>query len=265
MIAYECDNAKTINSGNNERAKMKLTCKSNILLAVVGAGILMELSANAATEFSIGYDTAYQGNVAVTGVWGPEDVYLTPFQATYQAGDSLPIGTTNPFYTFCVDISPNLVTPGWWQATTFPSDAHNGNTIPYVTGGIEHAASIYNAFVGGVDISTAQGELNGAALQVAIWQDLYGSAFSFTSDGHDAEYNAVVAQEAVILASSANTSPAYYTSTFWNATDPAVNQDLIGPQFENGVFVPEPAAYTFAASVCALLGFRRFRQVRQSA
>lgn len=202
---------------------------------------------------------AYQGIVTVAGQLS-EDVYLTPFQATYVSGDPLPFPTSNPFNTFCVDVSPILNQNGTWTAGTFPL-GNNGNTIQYVPGGIQQAAGIYNAFVGNVSISTAGGQLWGAALQAAIWQDLYGSAFSLTSDGHD--ISAVQTLETSILTSGANVANPNLTSTFWNATDPAFNQDLIGPPMETG-FVPEPGTYAAAASVCALLGIVGIRRQRAS-
>jgi hypothetical protein len=237
---------------------MKSYRKYKGLLAAVAASMVAAGSANAQTQLHIDYDTAYQGNVSVAGQFGPEDVYLTPFQATHVSGAPLPFPTTNPFNTFCVDISPNLVQNGTWTAGTFPLGA-NGNAIQYVPGGIQTAASIYNAFVGNVNISTGSGQLWGAALQVAIWSDLYGPAFSLTSDGHD--ISAVQSLANTILTSGVNVPNPNLTSTFWNATDPANNQDLIGPQMETG-FVPEPGIFTAAASGCAFLGLLGFRRKR---
>ena len=92
---------------------------------------------------------------------------------------------------------------------------------------------------------------------MAIWSDLYGSAFSLTSDGHD--LTAVNNLVSTILASSHNIADPSLTSTFWNAVDPVVNQDLIGPQMETG-FVPETGTYAAAASACAFLGLMVVRQ-----
>lgn len=233
------------------QGKQHVSILTAVLVGVAAAG-----SVNAQTALHIDYDTAYQGNVSVAGYFGPEDVYLTPFQATYVSGTPLPFPTTNPFNTFCVDISPILNPNGTWTSGPLPLGA-NGNAIPYLPGGIQTAASIYNAYVGNVSISTASGQLWGAALQVAIWSDLYGSAFSLTSDGHD--ISDVQSLASIILSSPNNIANPGLTSTFWNATDPAVNQDLIGPQMGFG-FVPEPGIFTVAASACALLGLLGFRR-----
>jgi hypothetical protein len=226
--------------------------QKNILLVIVAAGSMAAVSTHAATQLGINYDTAYTGFVSVTGGAGAlgspggEDVYLTAFQATYQSGDSLPFPTTNPFYTFCVDIMPTLVSPGSWQASNFPL-GNNGNSLQYVPGGIQTAANLYNTYVSLVDISTPQGQLNGAALQVAIWSALYGPAFSVT--GEDPNVAAITAQ---MLGGPANFPNPALTSTFWNAVDPLENQDLIGPQM-NTAFAPEPASYAAAVSSCALM------------
>jgi len=236
---------------------MNMIRRSTLLLCAATVAGTMAGTASAQTQLSINYDGAYTGYVGVTGYMAPEDVYLTAFQATYVSGAPLPFPTTNPFNTFCVDISPNLVTPGTWTAGTFPTQGNlNGNTIPYVNGGIQEAANIYNHFVGNVDISTANGELWGAGLQVAIWSDLYGSAFNIS--GESPNVDAIVS---TILTSGFNVVNPNLTSTFWDATDPSVNQDLIGPPMETG-FVPEPGAYAAAASVCALVGLAGLRRKR---
>ena len=203
---------------------MKLLKKRNGLLAAVAASMVAG-SANAQTQLHIDYDTTYQGNISLAGYIGSEDVYLTPFQATYEGGAPLPFPTTNPFNTFCVDISPDLNQNGTWTAGTFPLTPPNGNSIQYVPGGIQSAASIYNAFVGNVNISTGSGQLWGAALQLAIWNDLYdgdntvsGGVFS-VSGGNSA---LVVGLADSILTSAYNFANPNLTSTFWNATDPSV-------------------------------------------
>jgi hypothetical protein len=238
---------------------MKSCKKKNLLLAVVTAGMVAG-SANAQTALNIATDTAYRGNVSFAG-FGPVDAYLTAFQATYAGGDPLPFPTTNPFNTFCVDISPDLIANGGtWTAGTFPLGA-NGNAIQYVPNGIQSAAGIYNTFVGNADISTASGQLWGAALQLAIWTDLYGPTFSLTADGSGSDIGSVQSLAHSILTSIYNVPNPSLTSTFWNATDPANNQDLIGPQMETG-FVPEPGLFTAAASGCAFLGLLGFRRKR---
>lgn len=157
-----------------------------------------------------------------------------------------------------MDISPVLQSPNYWEAQTFAQASGSGGTgnniVPFVSGGLQKAASIYNAYVSTVDISSPSGQLNGAALQVAIWSALYGSSFLLTTDGSGPSLVPVTTLVTQMLTTSVNPN---LTSTYWNAVDssgnPIPNQDLIGPQFETG-FVPEPGTYAVAASVCAGLG-----------
>jgi len=241
------------------------------LLAATAVGMLAVCSAKAQTsDLIIDIDTGYTGFVSVTpgipgGVSGTvginsEDVYISAFQATYAGGAPLPYPTSNPFNTFCVDILPELVNwnnniPNGWTPEPFssasPSPNSAGQTIPYVAGGLQTAASLYNAYIGNVGalnsgVFTGGGLINGtfysgtqwsAALQLAIWQVLYGTSFS--DSGVDAT---VTSLESQILASPYNFPNPNITGTFWDASNPVANQDLIGPELETG-FVPEPGIY----------------------
>ena len=228
----------------------------NGLLAATAVGMMAVCSAKAATELNIAYDGAYQGKITWNGSTY-ENCYLTAFSASYAGGDPLPHGTSNPFITFCMDIGSILSTPGYWQSQTFAQANGSGNgnnSVAYVSGGLQKAASIYNNYVSGVDISTAQGELNGAALQVAIWSALYGNNFILTSDGVG-NLSSVTSLAATMEATPVNPN---LTSTFWNAVDPKTgapiaNQDLIGPQFSTGFSAPEPGTYGVLAGAGLLV------------
>jgi len=146
-------------------------------------------------------------------------------------------------------------------------------TIPYVAGGLQSAASLYNAYVGNVGalnggVFTGGGSINGtfysgaqwsAALQLAIWQTLYGKSFS--DSGVD---STVTSLEAQILASSYNFPNPNITGTFWDASNPVANQDLIGPELETG-FAPEPATYGAFAGFGMLVIFLRSQRRRKMA
>jgi hypothetical protein len=254
--------------------------KFRVWLAVIATSMAVAGSASAQTDLTIYVDTYYTGYITVTpgvqgGVSGTvginnEDVYLTAFQATYAGGNPLPYPTPDPFITFCVDILPDLV--NWnngiyssWTPETFsaasPSPNGSGQTIPYVNGGLTTAANLYNAFVGNIGVLnngrfTGGGTINNtyysgeqwsAAVQLAIWRALYGSSFSAT--GVDPT---VATLESDILGSTYNVANPNLTSTFWNATNPSDNQDLIGPQMQTG-FVPESGAYGVLASAGLLV------------
>lgn len=257
---------------------MKTNKKGTGLLTACGVGMMAVCSAHADTDLTINIDTAYIGYVTVTpgvagGVTGSvginnEGAYLSAFQATYAGGDALPHPTSNPFYTFCVDILPDLVnwnngqSSGWSPepfSSATPSPNGAGQTIPYVAGGLQTAASLYNGFVGNVDISSPSGEQWGAALQLAIWQVLYGNSFSVS--GVD---STVAGLEADILNSTYNFANPNISGTFWDASNPTANQDLIGPPLQTG-FVPEPGAYGALAGAGLLVFTLRSQSRRKLA
>jgi hypothetical protein len=243
---------------------MKSSSTRNLFLAATAAGMLTTCPAIADTQLTIDYAQTYQGNVLLVGASGSlgsaggEATYLSALQATYAGGDAHSLPSANPFNTFCFDIGQTLLTSGSWQATTLPTGP-NGNTIPYVNGGLQRAAIIYNAYAGGVDIYTPQGQLNGGALQLAIWNDLYDGDNSvskgvFSVNGGNSA--GLVSLADSILQSGANVANPNLAVTCWEATD---NQDLISLQAENG-FVPEPGTYAAAAFACAYLGLQGIRR-----
>jgi hypothetical protein len=234
-------------------------------LATAVVGMLVAGSANAAlTQLQITYDTSYTGAITGGGA-NNENVYLTAFSATRIGGDPLPSPTPNPFFTFCLDIAPVLIPTDWWKSETF-ANAGAGNTVAYQAGGIQRAASLYNAYVGDVNFLTGSGKQESAALQLAIWNVLYDTdttvlgGAGFQVAGADSGVTTLADQ---MLSSVNNAENPNLTSTFWNATDsngnPIFNQDLIGPQMETGM-VPEPGTYAAAASTCAFLSFLGMRR-----
>jgi hypothetical protein len=285
LFVGENKNKETKNQMNLGNNKMR-----NVLFAATAVGVLAACSAQAQqSDLIIDFDGSYTGFVYVTlgvsgGVSGNvglngEDVYISAFQATYAGGAPLPYPTSNPFNTFCVDILPVLVNANngissAWTPESFavatPSPNSSGQTIPYVAGGLQTAASLYNAYIGNVGgLSGGHfaggGVINGnfysgeqwsAALQLAIWQVLYGTSFS------DAGVDPTVTSlEGQILAGPYNFPNPNITGTFWDASGPVANQDLIGPELQTG-FVPEPGTYGAFAGVGLLVVFLR-GQVRR--
>ncbi|HEX3800455.1 MAG TPA: hypothetical protein VH413_17310 [Verrucomicrobiae bacterium] len=224
-------------------------------------GLCAGSAAHADTQLAVGYDTTYNANLSLSGApgnlgTGNDFVYLTAFQATYQGGDALPF-SGNSFYTFCLDVGQELVPNGAsWQAKPLPVGA-NGNSIPYVTAGLQRAAGLYAANVGNVNISTAQGQLNGAALQLAIWNDLYDGdaqveSGNFSASGGNVDQ--VVAAADLLLQSAANVSNPNLDFAFWDGSNPTANQDLISTV----AIAPESTLYGAGVSVIALFACAGF-------
>ncbi len=246
--------------------------RKNILeLCVIGFVVLGSggSAVGALTQLQVNFDKTFTGRVS----WGTgsDSVYLTALQATRIGGDSLPYASAT-FYSFCVDIATELVSGRWWQSGLLPlNGAANGNDVPYINGGVQRAASLYNQYVTGVNFNNLNGKREGAALQLAIWEVLYDSG----AGGYDVRRGAFHVREAdsavtrranIMLTSPFNVAEYNITSTFWTATDangnPACNQDLIGAPS-----VPEPAGYAVAAAISAcgyLAGRRVFEKKRNS-
>ena len=179
----------------------------------------------------------------------------TAFQATHVGGDPLPAGYPSTFTAFCLDVRYRLAEPAYWQPGNFPP-VNEGTPPVWESGGIFRAASLYNAFAPSVDFGTAAGRLQGAALQLAIWEVLYETAgnYSLTLNNGDG-FSLLLGSSTLralaesMLASPANVVNTDLVSTFWdaklNGNGQVVdrNQDLIGP----AILLPEPGTYVAGA------------------
>jgi hypothetical protein len=225
--------------------------------------------ANGQSVYSMSYDQDNLGNYSYTldGTVLLDNTAqpLTAIQAIYLSGATPPTGTPNPFYTFCVNIVGTWSSTPTLTAEPFPTGSQP-TPIGWVANGIQTSASIYNAYYGDLTINSSgggqfggtgpsyTGEEWGAAMQLAIWTDLYGAYNSSTGTGFSFDPSSfsdanVVTLMDDILSSSANTNPNLgEASTLWLATAPtASNQSFIGP-----VSTPEPG--TISLLVTGLLG-----------
>jgi len=179
----------------------------------------------------------------------------TALQASWVGGDPLPSGYPSTFTTFCLDIRYGLSEPAYWQSGNFPQ-SNNGSPPVWQADGIYRAASLYNTFAPLVNFNTAAGKLQGAALQLAIWEVLYETSSSYSlaenyGDGFSMTLGSPTlrALAETMLASSANAVNHNLNSTFWDAKLDSdghplnKNQDLIGP----AILLPEPGTYVAGA------------------
>jgi hypothetical protein len=213
-----------------------------------------------------------------------EKVYASVLTASYLPGprngaDSapLPAGYPASFTAFSLDLPSDLVSKSYWEQESLPSgnaDRSQEHQSPlWNPGGIYRAASLYDAYVGEVNTSTAAGRLAGAALQLAIWDVLYGDALAvnhpgsgfYVNDahGHESQSQLVFAANAM-LASAANSINLNAQATFWDAVlgpngrGPLPdNQDLLGPGITSTGVVPEASAWLAAAGAVAGLTLLR--------
>lgn len=229
-----------------------------IVGAVLAAGVVWTANAGL-TKLDITYNTAYTGTIHDS--LGSANVYLTAFSASYMAGATLPYGHPNPFTTFCIDVRYNITEPAYWESGSFPNP-NSGPPPTWQINGIYRAASLYRAYAGlasGANFSSAQGKIDGAALQLAIWEVLYETSGTYNVLSGSGFYvsgaaSAITTEANNWLASAANVADASLTTTFWDArlkadgvTPLTSNQDLIGP--------PIPEAGTFLAGALLFLPF----------
>jgi hypothetical protein len=250
------------------------------LLAISAAAFTLVASANAAlTELNIKYYGDYSGSITYwngSAEQTESGVLATAFTATRMGADSLPQGRNDPFTAFSIDIRYALNSPVYWQSGSFPNLGNaSGNTPFWQTDGIYRAASLYQAYAGGVVVDqnqNAANHLEGAALQLAIWDVLYGTSGTYeVNDVHDAGFHVIGYSRKVVqranemLASGANRVDHNLTETFWDAlTDQngqplCVDEDLIGAPFVIGV-VPEPGTFLGAAAFAGILLWHALRK-----
>ena len=245
------------------------------LCAMATASLASIVSVQAAlTRLDVTYCTDYSVDVSLGH--HSETVYASAITASYMPGShngsqSDPLLGYCSFTAFSLDLRYDLISESYWQSEALP--ANNDNAPPehqspvWNPGGIYRAASLYDAYVGQVNSSTAEGRLAGAALQLAIWDVLYGDAkavnhddsgfFIGTGKSGGRSESELVLEANAMLASAANTENPNSRDIFWDAVlgpngrQPlSHNQDLLGPAFPTSV-VPEPSTCLAAGGAMA--------------
>lgn len=231
-------------------------------------------------------DVSYYSDYGVRVSLGDETeaVFASALTASYLPGARkgaesapLPPGYPASFIGFSLDPRGAPTPATYWEPEALPSsngnDSDDDHSPRWNPGGIYRAANLYNAYVGEVNTSTVAGRFAGAALQLAIWDVLYGDAQAvnhrnsnfFVNDAHGSQSQLVFAANA-ILASAANNVNPNAAATFWDEElGPSgrhplgKDQGLLGPGFTTAGFVPEASGWlpaTGATAGLALLGNR---------
>jgi hypothetical protein len=248
------------NGQNMKRLIITVCCLGSLAATNVGWASLTQLSIN--SSYSVGNQTVRQGNVN-------HSTTATAFVATRTSGAPLPTGHPDPFLTFCLSIDGSLSSPSGWQSAGF-SD-------PLATDGLRktdslyRAANLYSHFGAGVlslGLTTYAGKVEGAALQLAIWEVLYEDAsFEYdvtTSQSSDSGFRVTSGIAGVntraneMLTGQWSAINKNIETTFWNAD--GGNQDLIGPMTP----VPEPATILAGALLLLPFGASTLRVLRRN-
>jgi hypothetical protein len=260
---------------------------SGLISGVVMAWLIQNHATAAnTTRLQVGYNIgAYAGYnpsdyiIALHGPYNGE-VYDTAFNVSYASGQPLPNGYNCSFTSFCMDVKADLIPNAYWKAIA--NSGVDTAQLGYSLGisSLNRAANLYNAYVNTVNFGSQSGEINGGALQLAIWDVLYGNNLTSVNDPSSlfyatavgSETAAAIAQANAFLNSSANNPNSIYQTTFWEVTDangnpfPTSNQDLIGPGMATG-FVPEPGTYAAAgvAGLYVIINFCRSAERKRRA
>jgi hypothetical protein len=264
-------------------------------LLAIGMAAVAQLTSHAAldrSQLNISYYSGFATTFTVQG-GSAQTVWATAFLAQQVGGDPLPDShADNPFVTFCLDVN-NRIANGWWEPGGFSPEPTQSSPALRQANSLFRAANLYEHYVGptailpgggpvgGWSSATAQQKLEGAALQLAIWEVLYETAGSFDVDngaGFDVGtvmVNPSLGYTRTDLISRANAMLGAYSAadtsilaTFWNAVNPdALNtdrasQDLIGPYLAP---VPEPGTYVAGALLLLPLLVGAIRRKRQAA
>lgn len=283
---------------NNHIGKPK--CEKGMKRSVSGliSGVVLALliqnhaSADDTTQLQVDYNigayAGYNEKDYIVDLHGPyhcsynEETYATAFDVNYVGGQPLPNGSSNPFISFCMYVKADLIPTGYWKAMACSDVDTCQLGYSFGTSSLNRAANLYSAYVNTVNFSSQSGEINGGALQLAIWDVLNGNNMTSISDRSSSFYvtavgresAAIIAQANTFLDSSANNPNSIYQATFWEVTDahgnpfPTSNQDLIGPDPMDPrfSFVPEPGTYVVAGLAgfyVIIAGSRRFTARKQ--
>ena len=256
------------------------------LCGLVATAVLMSFGLGPAKAALTTIDVSYYRNYPVVAfVHGiPESTYASVFGARIETGTSTgrpggSIPTDPEFPAFLLEF-PNRIAPRAHYSEELLAEAQNSDRgAHWNENGIFSVASLYQAFARGANRSTAAGRLEGAALQVAIWDVLYGDGRRV--DNSRSSFSVLASRELVARANAMLSSPANHPDpslkgTFWRFEPDHSSascwqdwrdfQDLFGGSLSSIVAVPEPGTYCVAAAaglyLLMLAGRRIFRAFR---
>lgn len=159
------------------------------------------------------------------------------------------LGSQQLSYIYCVDLNGVINVPGTYNAAVTNNGTVFGNSVPNadVVAALLDKYAAADAGAGMLDQS--------AALQAAIWKEIYGSDFSFNLSNQTAAFQA-----------------AYNSYITYAGTDPTGNvgnYQWLSPYSGNGnstqglvtngaAVTPEPSSFALMASLAAALGSFRY-------
>ncbi len=224
-------------------------------------GIMALAGAASANTISYSYSGETGGGVSMGIVTAD---YTGAAQVGQMIMTSTTVGAQSPILTFCTDVGAMLSVPAY-NYTPESLSAATGVAPAWINGGIQKAASLWEADKGSVTTAT-----QGAGLQLAIWEVLYnnvGTGFSSSAFGNSGNGGFQVTS----TDSSTIAAEIYAANLIANSTSLPATSDVywLAPTAPNGttggsqgllvqsatpMSTPPPSATPDAASTLGLLG-----------
>ena len=170
----------------------------------------------------------------------------------FTGGAGTPSGYNNTFYAYCVSLENALQSPMDVTLRSTNDLTRNGNSPN--TG--PKAAWLFNTYANQVSSNTAA-----SALQIAIWETLYDSSNDLAAGYFQLVTNdSALTNQVNSYLTALNTNFTTTTATWFQPTNPANAQDMLGAGAVSNV--PEPGLMSLLAgsSLSGLCMFRRRRR-----
>lgn len=193
-----------------------------------------------------------------------ETIHASAITATSEHAGN-PASRGDSFTAFSLDVHPDLKTEGYWTPKNL-AEVRPLQEGYFAPDRLYRAANLYDAFAEQANSTSKSGLIAGGALQLAIWDVLYGSDVRHVNGRSSNFYvtekgkysNQLIAKANYFLRQQANNENPNFSPAFWMATDANgctyENQDLMGPALSS-CFVPEPGTAWCAVAAASYLVF----------
>jgi hypothetical protein len=239
-----------------------LASATSMLVLSCANAALSKVHLDSYNNFEVKVDFAAQ-----SGDLAQLEVAATALNVRYQSGALLP-ANNSPFIAFSLSVPDRLSHSEYWDSASFGSGSNEGGQpgAPWFNpDGIFRVASLYEHYAGDVSFADHHwtGKQEGAALQLAIWDVLYGDG-NTVNNPHSAFYISkgdplLIAMANQILSASANWADPELKVSFWSSVGRTESEhgrfdavDFIGP-FTGAV--PEPGTYAAGIAACGYFWF----------
>ena len=210
------------------------------VLCLAGAVVALTLGMVRANAYTLTYNGLNYGQ-SVSISYGTTSTSVFAGQINMSFTGGTPSGYATTFNAYCVELENYLQSP--MEVALRSSDDLTRNSISPNSG--KKASWLFNTYAGGVNSNTT-----GAALQIAIWEALYDSSTDLSGGYFKLLTNdSTLTSQVNTYLNALQTNYSATTATWFQATNPASSQDLIGAASTtpSGSAVPEPGIVSLLA------------------